>query len=170
MNFKILQSESLKCQSHLFLTKAEDNSMAEDKKVNKITPIDEISDLTAGAGSPFDIGASEGLVKEIIDRLKAEQRRKPICVIADWTWVDFRVTENDRIFFERQGNQPHGVYSNHVIHDELHRANPGECIRSTALVDFRENCIFETRNTIYILQGPGKRFSMRPAAFLSIFF
>lgn len=144
--------------------------MTDGNMINHMTPIDEIAELTAGAGSPFDVGASAEMVKAITDRVKAEPRRKPICVIADWTWVDFRVTDKNRTFFERKGVQPHGVYSNHVVHDELHRADPGECIRSTALVDFRDDCIFETRNTIYILQGPGKRLPMSAEAFLSIFF
>ncbi|WP_445928871.1 DUF6957 family protein [Marinimicrobium sp. C2-29] len=63
-----------------------------------------------------------------------------------------------------------GLYSDNVIEDQLGRCNPGEGIRSTPLVEFRENCMFITRNTIYLMQGPGKRLRMQPYSFVSVLF
>ncbi|MNH43840.1 hypothetical protein D3C79_1058450 [compost metagenome] len=49
------------------------------------------------------------------------------------------------------------VLAHEVIYDSRVRFVPGSWVRSTYAVSFQHPCMFETRNTIYLLVGDGYR-------------
>lgn len=134
--------------------------------------LEEISRLVHGEGDPCDLGADASHIEKIVRDLESQPPWRPYCIVADWTWVDLISVDKDQFSkaIREPSAQPVGLYSNNVIQDQLGRCHPGECIRSTPLVEFRENCMFITRNTIYLMQGPGKRLRMQPNSFVSVLF
>lgn len=118
-------------------------------------------------GDPCDFGCDESSVPEIIAYIKEHLPSYPYCVIADWVWIDINVKPEVLKQFNERGLKPSFIYAHKVIDDETQR--PFEFVRTTYLQDFRENCIFLSRNTAYILQGQGTRVSIDPVVFAAVF-
>lgn len=79
------------------------------------------------------------------------------CLVRHWTWVEFDMGTAGFARLRAQGIYPVMLYSSHVIFDGMQRWSEGSFVRTSALVGFRENFIFETRNTAYVLLGDGQR-------------
>ena len=54
------------------------------------------------------------------------------------------------------GLEPMFMYAHCVIHDGHGRFPPGGWVRSTLCKSFDGVCLFETRNTVYVLMGNGR--------------
>ena len=118
-------------------------------------------------GDPCDFGCDESSVPKMIAYVKKQLPRYPFCVVADWVWVDINVESEVLEKFSERDLKPSFIYAHKVIDDEVQR--PFEFVRTTYLQDFRENCIFLSRNTAYILQGQGTRVSIDPVVFAAVF-
>jgi len=93
---------------------------------------------------------------------------KPFRIVRDWIWADLDVGEKIAADLQQQGLQPVMVYAHEVVFDSTHRFAPGNWVRTTPLLSFTPPCIFETRNTVYILLGEGKRKTTSLNAIMSI--
>ena len=82
---------------------------------------------------------------------------KPVCVVNNWMWWDLEVTDQHEQLLKQNGQQAALIKADTVIDDEAGRLRPGDWVRSSPLVSFSENCIFETQNTVYLLVGKGSR-------------
>lgn len=101
----------------------------------------------------------------------ARQRFKwfPICVVEEWVILDAIVTEEERAKVTAAGCQPMFLFAHTVLHDEARRFEPGDWVRSSMGTRFEEGYLFITRNTAYVLKGPGHRKSSSIQAIFSIF-
>ena len=73
---------------------------------------------------------------------------------------EIRFAKETPVVFRDLAKQPHMNNQSGVIEafdDEAGRFLPGEWVRTSPLVSFTENCIFETKNTVYLLVGKGSR-------------
>ena len=118
-------------------------------------------------GTPCDFGCSQQSVPAMIEYVKAHLSPYPYSVVADWKWVDMDASQETRESLDSYGLKPCALFANRVITDELMR--PFKSVRTTILQGFHENCIFLTRNTAYILTGPGTRVSIDTKTFINIF-
>ncbi|MEG0065282.1 MAG: hypothetical protein RR740_11840, partial [Pseudomonas sp.] len=75
----------------------------------------------------------------------------------DWVILDLEVTTRQRIAITDRGLIPALVYALTVIQDRKGRFAPGDWVRSTLGVSFTHNCLFGTKNTVYVLMGAGRR-------------
>ena len=123
--------------------------------------------VLSNTGDPCDFGCSENAVSEIIKYIKENLPDYPYCIISDWTWVDINLPEEAIEQIEKRGLKPCAIYANKVIEDEAGR--PYENLRTTLLQGFHKNCIFQSRNTAYILLRPGTRVLVEYSVFASIF-
>ncbi len=126
----------------------------------KKTPISELDNLVSAfnhEGDTFDAGCDES----DIDLYKKKGREllpyKSVCVVKNWMWWDLEVTEQHKQLLKKNGQHAVLVKADTVIDDEAGRFLPGDWVRSSPLVNFTENCIFETGNTVYLLVGKGSR-------------
>lgn len=96
-----------------------------------------------GDSTPF--GIDENQILSLVDRVIAEKSEyKPMCVVKDWTiW---RVAEASDLFVLKADN---------VISHSLGHRQPGSWVRTSPLISLRHNAVFETKNTIYLMVGPG---------------
>lgn len=85
---------------------------------------------------------------------------KSCCIVRDWFYLDLETSEAERGLLTRRGWKPAVVLALSVVHDERERFPPGGWVKSGLQVAFVGSCIFETDNTLYLLQGWGYRKSV----------
>ncbi|MCW3147019.1 hypothetical protein N8H22_00185 [Stutzerimonas stutzeri] len=93
----------------------------------------------------------------------------PFCVVRDWIWIDLIVPDAIRETLQASGQQPAMVYAGRVLYDSANRFQEGDWVRTTQLIEFADGCIFRTRNTRYVLAGPGACKSAELTTVLKIF-
>ncbi|WP_440130588.1 DUF6957 family protein [Pseudomonas fluorescens] len=79
------------------------------------------------------------------------------CLVADWTVVDIVVSPRQLKAVAKRGVTPTLVNALCVIHDSKGRFPRGHWVRTSLGVSFTHDCLFETKNTVYVLMGPGRR-------------
>jgi hypothetical protein len=101
--------------------------------------------------------AGTTLSKSEVEALVAERfGRKPYCLVEDW--LIFHVDEPPESLarVRAMGLQTMFLYSHCVTYDSQGRFPPGGWVRSTLCKSFDGICLFETRNTVYVLVGQGR--------------
>ena len=93
---------------------------------------------------------------EIEEMVTERFPNKAYCLVEDWLifHVDEPAESLERV--RAQGLQPMFMYSHCVLWDGHGRFTPGCWVRSTLCVSFDDVCLFETRNTVYVLVGQGR--------------
>lgn len=111
-----------------------------------------------------DLGLEDAMVV-------ARKRYKwmPLCAVEEWTILDAIVTDAERAKVAAAGCQPIFMFAHKVVDDEQRRFEPGHWVRSSMGTAFKEGYLFETRNTVYVLLGPGHRKSASIEAIFSLF-
>lgn len=79
------------------------------------------------------------------------------CLVAEWAILDLDVTTPQRKAIADRVLIPALVYALTVIQDSKSRFQPGDWVRTTLGVSFTHACLFETKNTVYVLMGAGRR-------------
>jgi|SRR5450830_484028 len=106
------------------------------------------------------------------DTLKAARKRykwMPLCAVEEWTILDAIVTDEERAKVAAAGCQPMFMFAHKVVDDEQRRFEPGQWVRSSMGTALNDGFLFETRNTIYVLLGPGHRKSATVKEIFSLF-
>lgn len=93
----------------------------------------------------------------------------PLCAVEEWIILDAIVTDAERAKVAAAGCQPMFMFAHKVVDDEQRRFEPGHWVRSSMGTAFKEGYLFETRNTVYLLLGPGNRKSSSIEAIFSLF-
>lgn len=129
--------------------------------------IEKISDFLSGRGEVIhsacdDEAAGIALAQELCPG-------KPYCSVRQWILVDLDISDDKKALVAEQGFQPILLYAHTVVTDSARRFSPGDWVRSTLLVDLKNNYLFETQNSVYILLGAGSRKAAEPAVVTSIF-
>ncbi len=112
---------------------------------------------------------SELCLEDVVQAAREHYKWLPLCIVEDWFILDAIVTEAERAKVAAAGCQPMFLFAHHVVHDEQRRFEPGHWVRSSLGTTFKEGFLFATRNTVYVLLGPGHRKSSSIDAIFSIF-
>ena len=92
-----------------------------------------------------------------IEALVAERfPRKAYCTVEDWLIFHVDEPAESLARVRATGLEPMFMYSHCVIYDGHGRFPPGGWVRSTLCKSFDGVCLFETRNTVYVLVGEGR--------------
>ena len=120
-----------------------------------------------------DPGASlVGSEVSLQDAMSAARKRykwMPLCAVEEWTILDAVVTDEERAKVAAAGCQPMFMFAHKVVEDEQRRFEPGHWVRSSMGTTFEEGFLFATRNSVYVLLGPGHRKSASIEAIFSLF-
>jgi len=110
----------------------------------------------------------EGLSSSSEARVLASQRfpRKPYCLVRDWTIFRVEVTPDELSKVHAAGQHPMIVFAHNVVEDSQGRFERGDWVRSSMCTSFNDGVVFETRNTVYVLIGPGHE---QPASLKDVF-
>lgn len=106
---------------------------------------------------------------EALQAARMHYRHMPLCVVQEWVILDAIVTDSERAKVIAAGCQPMFLFAHKVVHDEQRRFEPGHWVRSSMGTSFKEGFLFATRNTVYVLLGPGHRKPSSIEAIFSIF-
>ncbi|MDO8402313.1 MAG: hypothetical protein Q7T27_02335 [Pseudomonas sp.] len=123
--------------------------------------------LLTGPGEPRN--GSLGSYEILTGLVQALYPRKPYCLVEDWTIFRAEVTEDELQRMHGEGQLPLIVYARNVVFDSERRFDVGDWVRSTFAVSFKEGFLFETRNTTYVLMGPGHEKAASLKTVLSFF-
>lgn len=83
--------------------------------------------------------------------------RRPYCIVEQWTVFEIELTSEEAKKIQARGQLPLFLFSHSVVEDSEGRFDAGDFVRSSMCVAFEEGVFFETRNTVYVLQGPGHK-------------
>ena len=121
-------------------------------------------------GDPgISLMGSELSLDEVVVLARKRYKWMPLCVVEEWIILDAIVTDDERAKVAAAGCQPMFMFAHKVVHDEQRRFEPGHWVRSSMGTAFKEGYLFETRNTVYVLLGPGYRKSSSIEAIFSLF-
>lgn len=112
---------------------------------------------------------SELPLEDVLLAAREHYKRMPLCVVEDWVILDAILTDAERAKVAAAGCQPIFMFAHKVVDDEQRRFEPGHWVRSSMGTAFKEGYLFETRNTVYVLLGPGHRKSASVEAIFSLF-
>ena len=116
----------------------------------------------------IELQGSELTLDEAVALARKRYKWMPLCAVEEWTILDAIVTDDERAKVAAVGCQPIFMFAHKVVDDEQRRFEPGHWVRSSMGTAFKEGYLFETRNTVYVLLGPGHRKSASIAAIFSL--
>lgn len=91
---------------------------------------------------------------------------KAYCLVEDWTVFRLDVTPEEVTKLHAVGQLPMIVFAHNVVEDSQGRFDRGDWVRSSICTSFKDGVVFETRNTAYVLIGPGHE---QPASLKEVF-
>lgn len=124
-------------------------------------------DLLGSEG--IDLLGSELGLEDVLVESRKHYKRLPLCVVEEWIILDAIVTDDERAKIAAAGCQPMFLFAHKVVHDEQRRFEPGHWVRSSMGTTFKEGFLFATRNSVYVLLGPGHRKSATIKEIFSLF-
>ena len=127
--------------------------------------LEQISNLKNEKGDYCDFGCSEKSIDRMIAQAKKLFPKKPCRVVSRWCWADVEIDPQHALEIREAGLQPCFIYANNILYDERDPFAAGMTVRTTLLVDFRNQCIFSSQNTNYILCGSGVRLTVLPQVY-----
>jgi hypothetical protein len=110
-------------------------------------------DLIGAPGQPMEGSLSDST--ELIARVQECFPGKPYCLVEQWTVFRADVTPDELETICARGHLPLFVFAHNVVLDSRGRFQPGDWVRSSMCVSFDDRAMFETKNTVYVLLGPG---------------
>lgn len=113
-----------------------------------------VASIIHGEGEPMP--GCQLSVEEAKAWLREIEPPRPFCLIADWCWLDLEASLEPHAGLGGEARRAL-VYGGNVLFDSRYRFQVGGWVRSTMLVALRDEFIFETRNTRYVLMGRGAR-------------
>jgi len=78
-------------------------------------------------------------------------------LVTDWAILDLAVTTSQRKAITDRELIPALVYASTVIQDSKGRFASGDWVKTTLGVSYIHDCLFLTKNTVYVLLGAGRR-------------
>nr|WP_272912910.1 hypothetical protein [Pseudomonas edaphica] len=106
---------------------------------------------------------------EALEAARKHYKYLPLCAVEEWTILDAIVTDAERTKVAAAGCQPMFMFAHKVVDDEQRRVEPGHWVRSSMGTALNDGFLFETRNTVYVLLGPGNRKSATIKEIFSLF-
>ena len=82
---------------------------------------------------------------------------KAFCVVRQWILIDLTVTPEEMEKLTNLSLLPMTLFAHEIVMDSGGRFQPGMWVRSNFGLSFIYGSMFETKNTVYLLWGPGQR-------------
>ncbi|CAI8941524.1 DUF6957 family protein [Pseudomonas sp. IT-P4] len=117
--------------------------------------LEEISRLLYGAGD--GLAGWQGSQQDLIFLASKVFPGKAFCVVRQWILIDLTVKPDEKDKLTRLGLLPATLFAREVVLDSRGRFQPKMWVRSNFGVSFIYGCMFETKNTVYLLLGGGQK-------------
>jgi hypothetical protein len=117
--------------------------------------LEEISQLLYGVGEGS--AGWQGSQEDLISLAAKIFPGKAFCVVRQWILIDLIVTPEEKEKLKNLGLLPMTLFAHEIVLDSGGRFQSGMWVRSNFGLSFIYGCMFETKNTVYLLWGPGQR-------------
>lgn len=117
--------------------------------------LEEISQLLYGAGK--EAPGWQSTQDELIALAAKAFPGKAFCVVRQWILIDLTVNSAEKEKLNGLGLLPATLFAHEVVLDSKGRFQPQMWVRSNFGKSFTEDCMFETKTTVYLLLGAGQR-------------
>jgi hypothetical protein len=107
-------------------------------------------------GSARVLGGSGLDDNELIELATVTFTDKPFCIVRQWLLLDVMLPESQEREVKAQGLGATILYAQSAVYDSQRKLQPGDSVLSDFQRDFEE-CIFESKDVLYILAGRGAR-------------
>lgn len=107
-------------------------------------------------GSSRVLGGSRLDDSKLIELAKEIFSEKPFCIVRQWLLLDVMLPESQEREIKAQGLEATVLYAQAVVFDSGKKLQLGDSVLSDFQSDFEE-CVFESKDTLYILAGRGAR-------------
>lgn len=122
-------------------------------KTMSVTDTDLLGDLLFGAAHTL---WGSRLEDDELIRLAQITFKKHFCIVRHWMMFNVMLPESVEREVKAQGLTATILYSPLTVFDSEGTHRPGETVFSAYLLDF-DGCIFESKETVYVLAGRGFR-------------
>lgn len=99
----------------------------------------------------------EGCQEDLISLAAKAFPGKAFCVVRQWILIDLTVTPDEKKKLASLGLLPMTLFAHEVVLDSNGRFQAQMWVRSNFGQSFTEGCMFETKNTVYLLHSAGQR-------------
>jgi hypothetical protein len=123
-------------------------------KKTTVSDAELLSDLLFGPAQP--LGGSRLGDDELVRLASETFSGKPFCVVRHWMLLDVLLPQSIEEEIAAQGVKATILYAQRTVFDSRGIHRPGDSVLSGYQSDF-DGCIFESKETIYILGGRGSR-------------
>lgn len=127
-----------------------------------------VEDGLLGEGG-VELRGSELPLGEALTLARKRYKWMPLCAVEEWVILDAIVTDAERDKVAAAGCKPMFMFAHKVVDDDQRRFEPGHWVRSSMGTAFNDGFLFETRNSVYVLLGPGHRKSATIKEIFSLF-
>lgn len=127
-----------------------------------------IGDGLLGSSGTQLAGSGLTLEQALLEARK-RYKRLPLCTVEEWIILDAKVTDDERSKIAAAGCVPMFMFAHKVVDDDQRRFEPGHWVRSSIGTAYNDGFLFATRNTVYVLLGPGHRKSASIQDICSLF-
>lgn len=128
--------------------------------------LDEIAQLLYGTDG--ETSGWTGSQEDLISLAGKLFPGKAFCVVRQWILIDLTVTPEEKEKLTILGLLPATLYAHEVVLDSRGRFQPKMWVRSNFGITFIYGCMFETKNTVYLLSGAGQKKEASMAAAFSM--
>lgn len=128
--------------------------------------LDEVGELLYGNGEPmpgFEGDDAQAEAEAIMDF-----SGRQYCVVREWIIVEIEVEDDYRASLAADGLAPFVLYASNVVMHSASKRRAGDWLRSTFQLSSSLDYIFRTKNTTYVLLGPGQKKKVSARIILAI--
>ena len=113
--------------------------------------LNEVSQLLYGTGD--ESPGWQDSEEELISLAAKTFPGKAFCVVKQWILIDLTVTPVEREKLTSSCLLPMTLFAHEVVLDSKGRFQSGMWVRSNFGKSFTEDCMFETKSTVFLLLG-----------------
>ena len=117
--------------------------------------LDEISQLLYGTDG--ETSGWTGSQDDLISLAGKLFPGKAFCLVRQWILIDLIVAPDEKEKLTSLTLLPMTLFAHEIVLDSKGRFQPKMWVRSNFGVSLIYGCMFETKNTVYLLWGPGLR-------------
>lgn len=123
-------------------------------KKTTVSDAELLSDLLFGPAQP--LGGSRLADDELVSLCNETFSEKPFCVVRHWMLLDVMLPQSMEKDIKARGTQATILYAQVMVFDSRGMHQPRGSVLSSYQLDF-DGCVFESKETIFILAGRGSR-------------